>query len=446
MLAAGIGREKTAMDKLIERSGAYWNEALTQLDSAGFYAQLTIVAFALLLAWLLARLISRRVKVFREAPQPGLLFDLRVKLHDMQELLTPLTSAVVLGIATPLTAEWAGEAWLVRAAQGAAFVYLAYRLADHFISSVTIIRILKWIGVPIALLYTVGWLGAAIGHLDSVAFEIGNIRITLYTVMRTFVFGVVLFWLGRVSNATGQRVIRSQPALDAGTREVVAKLFEIGIFVLIFLLLLNVMGIDLTALAVFGGALGVGLGFGLQQIASNFISGIIILLDRTIAIGDFIELEDGRSGTLRELTMRSATLETYDGKDIMVPNERFITTAFVNWTHNNRKQRYPLHFQVAYDTDLDRMFQIIREVVASHPKVISGDDIPIAERPDAEIEGFGESGINILVEFWMDGIDDGDHRVGGDLLLMIWTALKANGIQIPFPQREVRVLGEVGTA
>jgi small-conductance mechanosensitive channel len=300
--------------------------------------------------------------------------------------------------------------------------------------------------VPIALLYTVGWLGAAIGHLDSVAFEIGNIRITLYTVMRTFVFGVVLFWLGRVSNATGQRVIRSQPALDAGTREVVAKLFEIGIFVLIFLLLLNVMGIDLTALAVFGGALGVGLGFGLQQIASNFISGIIILLDRTIAIGDFIELEDGRSGTLRELTMRSATLETYDGKDIMVPNERFITTAFVNWTHNNRKQRYPLHFQVAYDTDLDRMFQIIREVVASHPKVISGDDIPIAERPDAEIEGFGESGINILVEFWMDGIDDGDHRVGGDLLLMIWTALKANGIQIPFPQREVRVLGEVGTA
>ena len=214
---------------------------------------------------------------------------------------------------------------------------------------------------------------------------------------------------------------------------------------LIFLLLLNVMGIDLTALAVFGGALGVGLGFGLQQIASNFISGIIILLDRTITIGDFIELEDGRSGTLRELTMRSATLETYDGKDIMVPNERFITTAFVNWTHNNQKQRYPLHFQVAYDTDLDKMFEIVREVVASHPKVISGDDIPISERPDAEIEGFGDSGIDILVEFWMEGIDDGDHRVGGDLLLMIWTALKANGIQIPFPQREVRVLGEVRT-
>ena len=205
------------------------------------------------------------------------------------------------------------------------------------------------------------------------------------------------------------------------------------------------LGLDLTVFAVFSGAIGVGLGFGLQKVVSNFISGIIILLDRTITIGDYIELEDGRTGRLRELTMRSATLETYDGKDIMVPNETFITSTFVNWTHNNTKQRYPLHFQVAYSTDLEPMFEIVREVVASHPKVLNGDDLPISERPDAEIESFGDSGITILVEFWMEGIDDGDNRVGADLLLMIWTALKANGIEIPFPQREVRVLGEVAT-
>ena len=202
------------------------------------------------------------------------------------------------------------------------------------------------------------------------------------------------------------------------------------------------MGIDLTALTVFGGALGVGIGFGLQQIASNFISGIIILIDRTITIGDFIELEDGRAGKLRELTMRSATLETFDGKDIMVPNEHFITTAFTNWTHHNKKQRYPLHFQVAYGTDLEKLFEIVRGVVASHPSVLSGDDLPIAERPDAEIESFGDSGINILVEFWMDDIDDGDNRVGADLLLMIWTALQSHGIEIPFPQREIKILGK----
>ena len=138
--------------------------------------------------------------------------------------------------------------------------------------------------------------------------------------------------------------------------------------------------------------------------------------------------------------MRSATLETFDGKDIMVPNERFITTAFTNWTHNNRKQRYSLHIQVAYDTDLEKLFDILRSVVASHPKVLSGDDLPIEERPDAEIEKFGDSGIDILIEFWMEGIDDGENRVGGDLNLMIWTALQTNGVEIPFPQREIKLL------
>ena len=275
--------------------------------------------------------------------------------------------------------------------------------------------------------------------MDSIAFTVGNIKLSVYTILRTLVFGFLLFWLGRLSNVTGKRMIRTQQAMDPGTREVAAKLFEIAVFVVIFLLLLNIMGIDLTALAVFGGALGVGLGFGLQQIASNFISGIIILLDRSLTIGDYIQLEDGRAGTLRELSMRSATLETYDGKDIMVPNERFITTSFTNWTHNNKQQRYPINFQVAYDTDLEKLFPILREVVASHPKVMSGDDIPFEMRPDAEIAKFEDSGINILVEFWMEGIDDGEHRVGGDLLLMIWQALKANGIVIPFPQRVVKV-------
>jgi small-conductance mechanosensitive channel len=127
----------------------------------------------------------------------------------------------------------------------------------------------------------------------------------------------------------------------------------------------------------------------------------------------------------------------------MVPNERFITTAFVNWTHNNTKQRYDLNFQVAYDTDLEVLFKTVREVVANHPQVLSGDDLPIAMRPDAEIDKFGDSGIDILVEFWMEGIDDGDNRVGADLLLMIWTTLKANGIEIPFPQREVKLIGDV---
>ncbi len=422
------------------------NEALESamgfLKSDGFYIQLAIVFSSLFAAWFFSKFIKSKVSVFRDAPEEGQLFEFHKSLYLARTLIFPLVCGIALGAAIPLSVGIADGAWLVRGAQGIAFIYLIYKLAAAAVKSDGIVRLLKWVGLPVAVLYVFGWLDDVTAYLDTVSLEVGNIRISVYAAARTIVFGIILFWLGRISNDTGQKVIRGQPALDVGTREVASKLFQITLYVVIFLLLLQVMGVDLTALAVFGGALGVGLGFGLQQIASNFISGLIILLDRSITLGDYIELEDGRGGALRELTMRSATLETYDGKDIMVPNEHFITTIFTNWTHNNKKQRYALNFQVAYKTDLEEMFNIVRNVISSHPKVLSGEDYPISERPDAEIESFGDSGINILVEFWMEGIDDGENRVGADLLFMIWKSLKANGIEIPFPQSEIKILRE----
>lgn len=427
------------MNSLIEQADNTWASIETALTSVEFYLQAGVVAFAVVVGWMLGAYILKRVRLFREEPDSGVLEDLRWTIYRARALVQPVTAAIVLGLATVISEAAIGSIWLVKAAQGIALIFVVYSLITHLLQNDKIIALVKWVGLPVAILYSLGWLNDVTDHLDSIAFTVGNIKLSVYTILRTLVFGFLLFWLGRLSNVTGKRVIRTQQALDPGAREVAAKLFEIAVFVVIFLLLLNVMGIDLTALAVFGGALGVGLGFGLQQIASNFISGIIILLDRSLTIGDYIQLEDGRAGTLRELSMRSATLETYDGKDIMVPNEKFITTSFTNWTHNNKLQRYPINFQVAYDTDLEKMFPILREVVASHPKVISGDDVPIEMRPAAEIQEFQDSGINILVEFWMEGIDDGEHRVGGDLLLMIWQALKANNIVIPFPQRVIKV-------
>jgi small-conductance mechanosensitive channel len=157
-------------------------------------------------------------------------------------------------------------------------------------------------------------------------------------------------------------------------------------------------------------------------------------------VGDYIELEDGRKGVIRKLSMRCATLETYDGKDIVVPNEKFITSSFTNWTHKDIKQRYSLEFQVAYKTDLHALFPLLRETVANHPQVISGEGVPVEEQPDAEISGFGDSGVSILIEYWMEGIDDGKNRVGADLLLMIWDTLKEHVVEIPYPQRDIRMV------
>jgi small-conductance mechanosensitive channel len=312
------------------------------------------------------------------------------------------------------------------------FIKLA--IGNHFIASV-----FRWVGMPLLFLHLIGLLDDITQVLQAISFELGSIKLSAYGVVRLLLFGSLLFWLGRISSQTGQTMIRRQAALDFRTREVFAKLFEIGVFTVVSLLMLQLLGVNLTALAVFGGAVGVGLGFGLQAIASNFISGIIIIFDHSVSIGDYVELEDGRSGTVTQLNMRSTTLETYDGKDIVVPNEKFITSTFTNWTHKNEKQRYRVDFSVAYDTDVRSMVELVKAAVAEHPQVLSGDDLPIEERPDCEIDSFGDSGINMFVEFWMSGIDDGRNRVGGDLLLIILETLQQNGIEIPFPQRDLNL-------
>ena len=429
---------------MFEHARSFVSDALSAATasaaSSEFYSQIAAALAAAILARLLASLLSRRLPSPGEFAVASRVGAVRRGLYRARALLFPALAVLLLGVAAEVLFADLQHSWLVRLAQSIAMVFLLYVIVEQFVRSQWIVTMFKWVGIPIATLHIFGGLDDVANYLDTLSLEVGNIRVSALALSRTIIFGSLLFWLGRMSNAAGKEVIRSQQALDAGTREVFVKLFEIALYVIVFLLLLQVMGINLTALAVFGGALGVGLGFGLQQIASNFISGIIILLDRSLSIGDYIEFEDGNAGRLSDLNMRYAVLEAFDGKELMVPNEKFITTSFVNWTHKNHKQRYSLNFSVAYKTDLDQLFELVREVVARHPQVISGPDIPIEERPDAEISAFGDSGIDILVEFWMEGIDDGPNRVRADLLLDIWRALRDHGIEIPFPQREVRVL------
>lgn len=278
--------------------------------------------------------------------------------------------------------------------------------------------------------------------LQSLAFVLGTLSVSLYDIIRVCLIGLVVLLIARLINNYGKKLIKRQKRLDVRTKEVLSKVYEVVIFCIVALTLLNILGINLTTLAVFGGAVGVGLGLGLQSIASNFISGIIILLDNSITIDDYIEINADQKGFVREFRMRYTVLETYDGKDIVVPNETFISSTFINWSHKDPKQRYRVDFSVAYDTDVRAMVELIKDAVGAHPQVINGNKYPIEERPDCEIDSFGDSGINMFVEFWILGIDDGKNRVGGDLNLIILETLKNNGIEIPFPQREVKIISQ----
>lgn len=427
---------------LSSRAQEWLESVVAWTRSPAFSAEIMLVVASFVAAFLLGRLLG----VFLGSPsaegsatKPGS----KVRfLRRLQPLLLPLLTLLVLNSAAAFSQRAFGDAWLVRIVEGGVLVWLMLTANREYATSGLVRSFVKWVLTPIAIAHIFGFLTPIVTYLDTVRFSSGNISVSLYTLARVLIFGSVLFWLGRQSNNTGKQYIRQQQALDVGTREVFAKLFEIAVFCIIFILLLQIVGINLTALAVFGGALGVGLGFGLQSIASNFISGVIILLDRSLTVGDFIELEDGRAGVIRELTMRSAILKTFEGKDIVVPNETFVTSSFINWTHENKKQRYSIEFQVAYSTDIEPMLDMLKELVASHPQVLSGEGVTEEELPDAEISGFGDSGVNILIEYWMEGIDDGRNRVDADLNLMIFKALKEHGVEIPFPQREVRLVGQ----
>jgi small-conductance mechanosensitive channel len=404
------------------------------------YAQIGIILAIYAVAFVLANRIRKHTPFLDASYEQDTVHPLRIFISKLGSLIFPLIAILMLRISVEISENALDQDWLVQTALTISILILFHSIIRDFISNSLVAGIFRWLGMPLLFLYLLGILANLIEILESISISIGNIEISAYGIARVAIFGTLLFWVGRVSNKAGRDIISRQKGLELRTREVAAKLLEITIFFVVFLLLLQIMGINLTALAVFGGAVGVGIGFGLQAIASNFISGIIILLDRSVSLGDYIELEDGRTGTVRQLSMRSTTLETYDGKDIVVPNEKFIVETFTNWTHKDKSQRYRVDFSVAYHSDIRKLVEIVKQVVASHPQVFSGEDVPLEERPDCEIDSFGDSGINMFVEFWMEGIDDGKNRVGGDLLLMILEALQENGFEIPFPQREVRVL------
>lgn len=420
----------------------YSQQILNILAKSETYIQLGIILTVYAAAYVIDNRLRRYISFFGKTPDPVSALPHRTLLFKLGDLLFPLLAILLLRLSVDLGQTALQEGWLLETALTIALLLLFNSVIGNFVKNRIAARLLRFIGLPILFLHLTGLLDHVILILESISITVGNINVTAFGVLRVTLFGTLLFWMGRASNSTGKELIRRQEQLDFRTRELAAKIFEVAVYVIVFLLLLQVMGINLTALAVLGGAIGVGLGFGLQSIASNFISGVIILLDNSLSLGDYIEMEDGKSGTVRELNLRSTTLETFDGKDIMVPNEKFISSTFINWTHKNKQQRYRVDFSVAYHSDIRKLVEIIKETVAKHPQVMSGDNLPVEERPDCEIASFGDSGVNMFVEFWMEGIDDGKNRVGGDLLLSIFEAMRENGFEIPFPQREVRILQE----
>jgi small-conductance mechanosensitive channel len=402
--------------------------------------------FGLLIgAYLLARLVNRIVApkitalLTPEAESQSILAKVRRFILIFLPLLLPLLAYGFTAVGEVVTRSLFGSGAVIAFGKRV-FLFLAARaLAKHIITDPFLRTLAKYVLVPMAALYAIGFLDQVIAALDGAVVTLGNISFSALAIVRGVVAGSILFWFGQWSNSQSSTYIEQQPMRPA-IRQLAIKTSEFVIFGVAFLVLMNVMGISLSSLAIIGGAVGVGLGFGLQKIASNFISGVILMLEGQATVGDYVELDGGEAGTIIKMTARATILETYDGRWIVVPNEDFITTRVVNYSDSGSANRLEVNFSVSYDTDINKIPAIIEAAVSKHPGVLQEP-----EKPDCELRGFGDSGVDFCIEFWVEGIDDGKNRYASDVLFLIWNALKDNDIEIPYPHRVVEIKGPMPT-
>ena len=409
----------------------YWQVAIQYLSHPQLLFQLGLIALLFLPAWFL----SNRVEPVLEAQarkikgMPGTLRFIVAFLRRTEWLFF----AIFLGIAYVVTsaASWPANNHLIYAAMLLAAAWLLISVVSHAIRKRVIgqlFTLIVWMFVAASIL---GIVDDARAFLDGIGFDIGDIRFSVLSVLKAILLVGVLMWAAFSAGNFLDNRIQKVDELTPSLRVLLGKILRIALIVFAVMLAMQLLRIDLTALTVLSGAIGVGIGFGLQKVVSNFISGMIILMDESIKPGDTITLGE-TFGWIRELRARFVSVVTRDGREYLIPNEDFITTQVINWSFSDNYVRLDVPFGVAYDSDPHEVIEIAVEAAASVDRVEAQYN-----RPVCWITEFGDSSINFLLRFWIDDPQRGLTNIRGKVMLALWDAFKEHDIKIPFPHREV---------
>jgi small-conductance mechanosensitive channel len=326
---------------------------------------------------------------------------------------------------------WPSYRWLVATALTLVAAWFVIVVLTRIIRNQVLARVVAVVGWLYFALYALGLDRVALTALDSVAVNLGAVRLSILLVLKAIVLSGALIWLAVLIGNMSSNWIQKSADLTPSLKVLISKLVKIGLIVFAGTIALSATGIDLTALTVFSGAVGVGIGFGLQKVVSNFISGIIILLDKSIKPGDTITLGE-TFGSIRDLRSRFVSVITRDGKEYLIPNEDFISQQVVNWSFSSEYVRIEVSFGTSYDSDPHEVARIAIEAAKSIPRVASAYTEPVCW-----MTGFGESSLDFKLRFWISDPNNGLTNVRGQVLMAIWDAFKAAGIEIPYPHREI---------
>ncbi len=408
--------------------------------------QLAFVLLALLIGYAVRGLIVRTTcQLINEDMDKGFTKSLapyQSQIGELQAVLWPLISGSLL---------WAAHTFLpgnlppflsgmtfetIRLASILLLSWAAIRFASIFIASPRLSRIFEFFAWGTAALFILGWLFPVINALDNFGIPTGETTLSIWRIFKVIVLLTLFFWLASKISSFMQGQIQATTSIAPSLRVLFSKISSFVLFGAAILFALKTVGIDLTAFAVFTGALGVGLGFGLQKIISNFISGIILLLDKSLKPGDVIEVETGNGttyGWVDKLGLRYTSVTTRDGTETLIPNETFITNPVTNWSFSHSKVRRKMPVGVAYDTDVEKAIELCVQAAKSISRVLE-DPAPVCQ-----LRGFGDSSVDLEVRFWLKDPSGGVKNVESQVNLAIWKLFREHNIEIPFPQRDVNL-------
>ncbi|WP_099824332.1 mechanosensitive ion channel family protein [Oceaniglobus indicus] len=432
------------LDAVVAQLGTLWAQLQAQVANLLLPSRLwqfALIAGCMAVAFLLARVSRERMRDWMRTLEGWPKWRLRILLTINKRL------ALIWFVALIWLATWIMQAihifpsrtFLLYLAASIATAWLVVDFLTRLVRHPLLRLLVRW-GLWIwVTLYYLGLIDEASAFLDRLAINFGAFRLSALVLIHAAVVVAVLFTIARIITQTSAAQIRRNDHISPSMQVLSIKALQLSFYGAAFFLGLKSVGVDLTGLAVLSGAIGVGIGFGLQKVISNLVSGIILLLDKSIKPGDVISTGE-TFGWINALGARYVSITTRDGKEYLIPNEDLITGQVVNWSHSNDFVRLDIHFGCAYGDDP----HLVRRVAI---KASMGVDRVLASKPAVcHIVGFGDSSVDYILRFWIRDPAAGLTNIRGNVYLALWDAFRENGISIPFPQREVKILDDPASA
>jgi small-conductance mechanosensitive channel len=402
-----------------------------ELTSPWFYLQLGIILAGAGIAYAAGAAIRSRIDMTSLGmgwPAPLRLF-MRVLVGSATIAVFALLMRVARIIMSAST--WPSRSYLLEVGSKLAFAWLVISLVTSVIRNAFIVRLVSVAAWLVTALSILNQLDPVIDALDSVSIVLGGLRLTPLLLIKLGGLLIAALWVSNLaSNFVESRITRSSD-LTPSIQVLLVKMIRLGLMIFAVAVAMSAVGIDLSALAIFSGAAGVGIGFGLQKIVANFISGIILLADKSVKPGDLVTIGDS-TGRINEMKTRYISVAAGDGREILIPNEDLVTQKVVNWTYTDKNTLVKVNFGTNYEADPRLVCKLAIDVGAAAPRAIKG------KPPNCILTEFAEIGMKFSLTFWIAD-PDGMDNVKSDVMLALWEVFKREGIRVPYPVREIHI-------